>query len=115
MLTEHKTEISWLGHAGFRFVMGGKQVYIDPFKLFEKEYPKADYILITHGHFDHCSIGDLKKVSDASTRIFTTHDCVSKLSGKVHAKQVTLVEPGFQVELDGMTIIAVPAYNKNKE
>ena len=53
-------QLTWLGHAAFRFdTPGGKRVYVDPFldnpKCPEDERApeRADLILLTHGHSDH--------------------------------------------------------------
>ena len=41
-------------------------IYIDPFQM--KEEPKdADFVLITHDHYDHFSPEDIGKVSKAYT------------------------------------------------
>ncbi len=59
-------EIKWLGHASFK-ITGSKTVYIDPWKL--KDEQKADYILITHNHFDHFSPKDVQKIAKDETII----------------------------------------------
>lgn len=41
--------------------------------------------------------------------IVTTPDCVSQLSGDVRA-----VKPGDEITIDGVTIEAVPSYNRDK-
>jgi L-ascorbate metabolism protein UlaG (beta-lactamase superfamily) len=53
-------QLTWLGHAAFRFdTPGGKRVYIDPFldnpkcPENEKEPERVDLIALTHGHDDH--------------------------------------------------------------
>ena len=53
-------QLTWLGHAGFRFdTPGGKRVYVDPWldnpkcPDGEKEPERVDLIAITHGHSDH--------------------------------------------------------------
>src|SRR5256885_5290143 len=53
-------QLTWLGHASFRFdTPGGKRVYVDPFLSNpkcpegEKEPERIDVIAITHGHGDH--------------------------------------------------------------
>lgn len=104
-------KIEWLGHSAVR-ITSGKTIYIDPFEI--QGGPKADIILITHSHYDHCSIADLKKVSVGSTVIVATPDCSSNLAGKVEAKEVILVEPGKKIEVAGVKIEAVPAYNIGK-
>ena len=53
-------QLTWLGHATFRFdTPGGKRVYVDPWlgnpkcPDSEKEPERVDLIAITHGHSDH--------------------------------------------------------------
>ena len=74
-------KLEWLGHASFRFVSDNKVIYLDPFKLNTEE--KADIILITHGHYDHCSIEDLQKIVKEDTIILSSSDCISKFAGKI--------------------------------
>lgn len=56
------TEITWLGHSTFALRTGEFDVLVDPFLDDSPVAPvksgdvEADFILITHGHFDH--IGD---------------------------------------------------------
>ena len=58
------TELTWLGHATFRFdTPGGKRVYVDPFLNGNPKCPESelqpervDLVAITHGHEDH--VGD---------------------------------------------------------
>jgi L-ascorbate metabolism protein UlaG (beta-lactamase superfamily) len=105
-------KVKWLGHASYRFDFG-KIMYIDPYEV--KETDKADIILITHGHFDHCSIPDLQRLTKEDTLIVTTPDTTSKLSGKVEGGKVKLVKPGDKFDYQGINIKVVPAYNLNKE
>jgi len=103
--------IERLKHSAFK-IKGSKTIYIDPFQI-ENQEDKADILLITHEHFDHCSPDDVAKVIDENTLIFTVADCQSKVSG-LKVKGVTLVEPGNKIEVLGMTIEVVWAYNINK-
>src|SRR5207249_3050793 len=62
-------KISWLGHDSFR-IKNGKTIIIDPFKI--RPIPdKADVLLISHEHFDHLSLDDIKKVSSEKTSFNT--------------------------------------------
>jgi len=98
--------IHWLGHASFR-IEGEQVIYIDPWKV--KDGEKADLILITHSHHDHCSPEDVAKIRKDGTKIVTVADCESKLSGEVR-----VVAPGDRVTVHGIPIEAVPAYNIGK-
>ena len=99
--------ITWLGHATFR-IDADKVIYIDPWKL-KGDEPGADIILITHDHYDHCEPKDVAKIQKDNTVIVTTADCARKLSGDVR-----VVTPGQKVEIDGVTVEAVAAYNRDK-
>jgi L-ascorbate metabolism protein UlaG (beta-lactamase superfamily) len=103
-------DVKWLGHASV-MVKGSKTVYFDPFNITETE--NADIILISHAHYDHCSIADVKKIAGEDTIIITVPDCQSKLSG-LKVKNVTLVQPGKKVKIGELIVEAVPAYNINK-
>jgi L-ascorbate metabolism protein UlaG (beta-lactamase superfamily) len=99
--------IHWLGHDTFK-ITGEKTIYTDPFTISRKD--KADIILITHEHFDHCSPDDVKKLQVSDTVIVTTADCARKLTGNVRT-----VRPGDTVTVGTITVEAVPAYNTNKK
>ncbi|MDP2659207.1 MAG: metal-dependent hydrolase [Dehalococcoidia bacterium] len=56
-------EIRWLGHSAFEIKLGGKTILTDPFisgnpkaGVTLDQITKVDYILLSHGHFDH--VGD---------------------------------------------------------
>lgn len=68
------TRVTWHGHAAFEIVTpGGKVLLIDPWlqnpmnpaaKTALADLKKADYILISHGHFDH--VGDAVAIAKAT-------------------------------------------------
>lgn len=100
--------ITWYGQASTKLT-GEKIIYIDPFEMNNDDYEAADIILVTHDHFDHCSLADIQKVSGNSTTIIAPPNCSSKLSGDIKSitPDETIVEQGIQIE-------AVPAYNLGK-
>ncbi len=102
-------QMKWLGHDTFKIESGGKVIYTDPFQL-KEGLPKADLILITHEHYDHCSPDDVKKITKDGTVIVAPGDCEGKLTGKVRT-----VKPGDRLTEMGVDIEAVSAYNTNKQ
>ncbi len=119
---EHENiQITWTGHDGFRIRGTNSQnnqvtVYIDPYQLASK-YQKqndADVVLLTHDHFDHLSIDDLKHIINNNTSILSATECVEKLAG-LKVKEISGIKPGEKSIIKGLTIEAVPAYNINKK
>jgi len=107
----HGVKISWLGHDSFR-ISNGKTIIIDPFKI--RAIPdKADILLVSHEHFDHLSLDDIKKVSSDKTTIVTILAAKKELSS-MKVKEVKAVKPGDKVAFGDITIEVVPAYNLNK-
>ncbi len=101
------SNIHWLGHDSFRIKGDGLVIYIDPWQI--EDGPKADLILITHDHRDHCSPADVAKVRKEDSVIVTVAAAAAKLSG-----QIQVVKPGDELRVKGIPISAVPAYNVNK-
>ena len=103
--------IEWFGHDAFRIKSDDKIIYIDPFNV-SANAAKADIIFVTHEHFDHCSIDDIKKITTQNTTIVTVDECKSKIS-KLVFKKFVLVEPNKKYEVDGISFCTIPAYNIN--
>ncbi|MBD3247510.1 MBL fold metallo-hydrolase [Candidatus Pacearchaeota archaeon] len=107
-------EIKWLGHAGF-FIKNGLNIYIDPYNISEKAAEeKADLILITHSHYDHCSVEDLNKIVQEGTKIICTADCHSKIARFDVPVKIQPIEQDQEVDLGTIKVSAVPAYNIDK-
>ena len=106
-------ELKWLGHAGF-LIKNSKKIYIDPFNIPE-DSDKADIILLTHSHYDHCSFEDLYKIVEDGTKIFMTADCQSKITRFDKQIKMHIVEPNQEYDLEGIRIVTIPAYNKDKQ
>ncbi|MEM1946322.1 MAG: MBL fold metallo-hydrolase [Candidatus Caldarchaeum sp.] len=103
-------EITWLGHDSF-LIKKDKTIYIDPYKI--AGGPMADIVLITHDHFDHLSLDDLRKIVSDKTTIVAAANCEHELK-KLGKGTVKYVSPGDSLTLDNVTVKAVPAYNVNK-
>ena len=101
--------LKWLGHAGF-LIENSAVIYIDPYQI-KDELPKADYILLTHGHYDHCSYSDLSKIVQEGTKIIMTADCQSSLNKFNVPIKMEIVEPGQELDFNSVKISVVSAYN----
>lgn len=99
--------IKWLGHASV-LIKGPKIIYIDPWKIKDTSL-KADLILITHEHYDHCSALDLAKIQKPETVILAPPACRKELG-----EQITKVKPNMKSQVAGVDIETVPAYNLDK-
>lgn len=102
--------LRWLGHDTFLLQLEEKlNIYFDPYNI-PDGLPKADIIMISHDHYDHCSPEDIAKIQTESTIFVTEKDSAKKLTGKV----ICLV-PGENTEVGPIKISAVAAYNTNKK
>jgi L-ascorbate metabolism protein UlaG (beta-lactamase superfamily) len=103
--------LEWLGHSGFRIRAGRSVVYIDPYRVPE-DAPKADLILISHGHYDHFSPQDVELLSTDTTWLVGPAAVAERVSGRVHS-----IAPGELLEEElvrGVGVAAVAAYNTSK-
>ena len=109
----HDTTISWLGHATFHIVTpGGKRLLIDAWTDTNPACPDewkqrihsegVDYILVTHGHFDH--VNDLLSLATlTSAKIVCQFDIVPWLTSKgVNEAQIIGFNKGGTIDLGGV-------------
>ncbi len=107
--------IQWLGHSGFLLEGDGKKIYIDPFEISEEPAfdDKADILLITHEHFDHCSPEDIRKVRRSDSTTLIPESCSLQFRGDARrVSEGDILADGLEIK--GIRIEVVPAYNINK-
>lgn len=97
-------KITWLGHASVMVTDGSSNIYFDPWNL-GGNLPPADIILVTHEHHDHYSESDIRMISKPGTKI---------VAPMKTAMVTDIVKPGEKISINGIEIMAVPAYNIGK-
>ena len=115
MLDFSGVKFQWLGHDGFKLTVEGKVIYIDPYKISEFYHNKndADIILISHNHFDHLSMDDIRHILGNNTTIVAAKECTDQLKNDMAAETKAVV-PGDRLTVQGIPIETVAAYNTNK-
>lgn len=88
-------------------------IYIDPYNLSGK-LEKAKFIFLTHSHYDHLSIKDIKKIVDDKTIFVATIDCCEELY-KNFNNEVWLIEPNKSYIVGQLAFSTFAAYNTNKK
>ena len=99
--------VKWLGHASFRISHEDTVIYIDPWKV-KDAAGDADVVLVSHSHYDHYSQEDIDKVSGPDTKLLASNDVVVTAGGRA-------ITPALTVELEGVEVTGVAAYNPNKQ
>ena len=100
-------EVTFVGHGSLFFGFGGKVIHVDPFSRLADygALPKADLVLITHGHGDHLDAAALAAIRKPETRILVAPACEGKVEG------ATVLRNGEKATLLNVGVEAVPAYN----
>ena len=79
-------------------------VYLDPYILPENP-EKADLVLVTHDHQDHCDDKKVSLIRKSETIVVAPSSAAKKLTG------ATVIAEGDVKEFGGIKVTAVPAYN----
>ncbi|UCH57911.1 MAG: MBL fold metallo-hydrolase [Candidatus Bathyarchaeota archaeon] len=96
--------LKWLGHASWKIKTENMTIYIDPY---QGEYDeKADLVLSTHSHTDHCEPSKVNAVRGADTVVVAPKDCATKIGSPVKS-----LKPGEKASFGEVEVEAVEAYN----
>ncbi len=99
--------ITFLGHGSLLMGINGMNVYVDVYGEVAdySKLPKADFILLTHEHFDHLDPKALAAIRTDKTVLVCTEACKQQLQGGI------VMHNGDKQTLAGIPVEAVPAYN----
>ncbi len=101
----------WLGQSTVRMTADDRFViYTDPV-LLDENPPKADLILITHHHVDHCLPEFVASIRDEKTHLAAFHESYTKHCVQ-DIKAVRTVKIGQTIELSGIKITGIEAYTQ---
>ena len=106
--------ITPIKHASMRIQYDGKEIEIDPVTQLPPltdytTYPKADYIFVTHEHFDHCDKKAVQQLTKDETILIANANSANIIgTGEV-------MKNGDSKELGVMQVEAVPAYNNSPD
>ena len=101
-------------HASVRLETEQGIIYFDPFKI-KKGANDADFIFITHSHFDHFSVRDIKKAAKEDTVFIVPKSMLNDIEDAgFSAEKIIAFVPAESKTVNGLEIEAVSAYNTNK-
>ena len=93
-------------------ISGSKIIYFDPY-LIEQESHDADYIFITHPHYDHFSLKDIAKIAKETTIIIGPAAVIKELP--VNKYKCEEIKIGDNKNYSDFNFTVYPAYNLNKQ
>lgn len=106
--------IEVLRHSSIK-ISKDKIIYIDPFRI-DKEYKDADYIFITHEHYDHFSVDDINKIKKEITIMIVPESMRERvIQAGYNLDNIIFVMPNNSYTLNNFRFDTVYAYNVNKE
>ena len=101
-------------HTSIRIKSGHSTMYFDPFQI-EEEYHDADFIFLTHDHYDHYSPEDIKKVMGEHTTIIAPERMADTIASDLSGyESIVAVGAGVFKSVNRLEFDTVPAYNQLK-
>jgi L-ascorbate metabolism protein UlaG (beta-lactamase superfamily) len=103
-----------LGHASVMFEFDGMIIHVDPISR-EADYsqlPDADLIFITHEHGDHYDLSAIGEIKKDNTIMICNQGVKDK---NTYTDTLIVMKNGDSIEIKGITVKAVPAYNPEKK
>jgi L-ascorbate metabolism protein UlaG (beta-lactamase superfamily) len=100
--------VTWFRGSSIRIRRAGLEVHVDPLALDGEG--EADYILLTHPHYDNFSEDDIARVRTPDTIVIAPATMKKLLADADH-----FLRPGDMLQLEGLDVLAVPAYNTDKK
>jgi len=100
-------KINIITQSAIKINSGDKVIYFDPYNIVDESHD-ADYIFITHDHYDHYDEKSIEKIKKDTTKIIVPL-C---LKDKEHS---LLIEGYRYYGIDDLEFYTIPSYNINKQ
>ena len=100
--------ITWFRGSSVRIRHAGLEIHVDPLAVDEES--EADFVLLTHPHYDNFSEDDIAKVRGDRTVLIAPASMKKQLDEADH-----FMRPGDMLQLDVFDVLAVPAHNLEKK
>ncbi|MDH4227268.1 MAG: MBL fold metallo-hydrolase [Deltaproteobacteria bacterium] len=118
----------WLGHSTVLIKAGGKRIITDPvffdvtffikrkapFPVELDKLPKIDYVLISHGHYDHLSTKSIEYLIRRDNPVFVTANGYKKYFEKRGTSKNTVIDWFESFSSSGVKITALPSQHWSK-
>ena len=100
--------VTWYRGSSIRIRRDGFEIHVDPQRVTERS--AADFVLLTHPHYDNFSEADIARVRKPGTILVAPASMKKQIADADH-----LMRPGDMLQLEGFDVLATPAYNVDKK
>ena len=100
--------IPWFRGSSVRIRRAGIEIHVDPSSVDAPS--QADFILLTHPHYDNFSEDDIDRVRTTDTVLIVPSTMKKQIADADH-----FMRPADMLQLDGLDVLAVPAHNVDKK
>lgn len=100
--------VTWFRQSSVRIRREGVEIHVDPWGVTEES--QADYILLTHPHYDNFSEEDIARVRGPDTVVIAPASMKKQLVDADH-----FLHPGDLIQVGRVDILAVPAHNRARK
>ena len=100
--------ITWFRGSSVRIRREGLEIHVDPSGVDEPS--EADFVLLTHPHYDNLSEDDIARARGRRTVLVAPTSMKKQLDDADH-----FMRPGDMLQLDRFDLLAVPAHNVGKK
>ena len=113
------TELTWLGHGSWSIKTGSHSILLDPFLDDNPSSPvkaddvEADYILVSHGHFDH--VADVASIANRTQATVVAVFEIAQWFGQKHrVENTTGMNLGGGIDLPFGRVKMTPAWHSSQ-